>query len=377
MPKVTVPALVEGDVLDKDQLLKLKTAMAEVDTKVDQENIRQEGLDRRVFKPNLHARNVGLGEPYYNNVYVNQHNLLPRSQRWTRMKCADGLFNSAHPLYPEMWIPWNPETDTHCIIRASFFVNTKSTPKKPFNLNDAWDFGLMIKPPEDTSVDGPSPFPETAKTMFKSVGTFEGGSVWPYQRMCLSYAFTRGARHGFYDWAQAKDHQNDPAFGYNTSDYVGYTLGTRNTSKARFTGPFTFLFPAESVSAYGELDPSPPDFTSESRDTSAWYSRRYSDGEYGHTFLEDRLPRGAWDQYPFSRQSNMNQSFTLISHATSSKENAANGSLQWTTEGRARVSVYYRCNLSRAEPFDNPNIDLDVGVPNLENFRMSYQIIRR
>ena len=380
MPKITTPPINEGDVLDKDDLFQLKESMNDLAENIDGENIRQEGLDRRVFKNRSHARSQKGGE--FNNVYVNERNLLPRSITWKRMRINDGLFNSADSLHPEMRINWDPETDSHCIIRASFLVDTRYTAKKPFNGNDAWEFGLMIKGPETTETglfdsdgdpippeDGLTAFPEFAKTGFDFRSEYPN-RVWPHQRMCLSFAFTRGARWGYYSWAESMDHKKHPEHSIDDSSTIAHHFQVLNSSKTAVLGP---LYSPEALS-HGKNQRS--DFLEESRSDDAWDFSIHSDSmTWG--FEEDQYPRGAWYQYAFSRQSNMNQSFTLLAHAGSSAENLNKGSFRWIKPGTARVGVYYRCKHSHAFPIDNPHIDHDVGVPNLENFRMSYQIIRR
>jgi hypothetical protein len=369
MPKVNLKGFKEGDLLERENLVSLKTKMLEVDENIDDENIRQEGLDRRIFQNRTHSRSTSGSE--FNNVYLSKRTSLPRTKRWRRLRVPDGLVNSAHSEFPEMHINWKPETDSHCIIRASFAVDTAKAKTKPFNQDDAWDFGLLIKAPETTELDGLSFFPDVGRTGFNPKGEF-GDAVWPHQRMCLSVAFTRGARFGHYSWAESNDHKKLPEnLAVDTSSYIDpYTVGYKNGMS--ITADYGPLYGRPALIEGRDKN---QDLIEESFNTYSW-TIGGDDAEMIAQFDEEFHPRGAWYQYSFSRQSNMNQSFTLIAHATSSLENKNNGSFSWTNEGLARVALYYRCNREVATG-PEAHVNLDTGIPNLENLRMSYQIVRR
>ena len=49
MPKAKSPEMVEGDVIEKDHILSLKKEIDSFSDEIDTTNIREEGLDRRVF----------------------------------------------------------------------------------------------------------------------------------------------------------------------------------------------------------------------------------------------------------------------------------------------------------------------------------------
>ena len=48
-------SIVEGEILDKEKLLEIKDDLDDLHKNVDHENIREEGLDNRLFQDGAHS----------------------------------------------------------------------------------------------------------------------------------------------------------------------------------------------------------------------------------------------------------------------------------------------------------------------------------
>tara|TARA_R110001592_G_scaffold327580_1_gene608787 strand:- start:1123 stop:2019 length:897 start_codon:yes stop_codon:yes gene_type:complete len=275
MPKVQPKDFKEGDVINRSEILETHTAIEEVDLDIDQENIREEGLDRRLFKAGQ------ITDTFPTRLFSNnQSTRLSRTSTFKRPIWRSGrLVNSLHSNHPELSFQWDTEKDTHAIIRCSMFVDTIGDDHTDLN-DDAWEFGLQIVKPGESYIDG-------ANLGMSEYGTIP--MVWPYQRVCLSGAFSGKRHHGFF---------SDPK--------------------------------SENIKLFGSIN-----FFDESEHPE--YSH-ISSGEN-----ESIYPRGAWNQYAMNRSSSWNASVTLIAHVTSNMSNLELGTHHVDQSGEIRIVPVYRC----------------------------------
>lgn len=178
MPIVTPTDFVEGEVITKASILDTRTAIEEIDFDIDGDNIREEGLDRRVFE------DLSLVSNPYDSVRLASYQDLPRSTAWRAAVCSDGsLVNSFAPHWPQINIPWDPELDSYVIVRCSFlFISPDPKSGESLWSEDAFDFGLYVIPPNATPLSSPALAYNTS-----------GAGIWPYSRTYLNEAFSRYA----------------------------------------------------------------------------------------------------------------------------------------------------------------------------------------
>ncbi len=323
MPKIDSPDFVEGDVVQKSDITKLRDDINEtlIDG-VDSSNIREEGLDRRVFESGSVVPKFTKTQRAYSSTKTS----ALASQRWNYLlylEASDLKGNKAHSNYASTSVRWNPETDTHCVIRLSMYVDSRTTGRRPQDGDNYWDFGLVIVPPGQSR-------PDSMLTGFEPNAWTTGGiRVSPYQRVGLTGAF-------------------------NVNRNKGYFTKGQSTSLTRSAG---FVEWRSDVSS-NERDLI-DDGTGGTWATSA--------GTLG--YHDDTYPRGTWYQYAFDRGSNFNSSFSMTAHCTSELSRASEGTSQffWPDAGTAEIYVVYRSNL----PSPTPNF-LDV-----LNLNLSAQIYRR
>ena len=299
MPKIYPPVFVEGDVLEKKDITGLRDSIkSDLNTKVDELNIREEGLDRRVFAD-------GAIVPKYDEtqkVYANEQGQLYSHANWHRIHYADFSKVKGKKLHPSnaaVGIEWDPEIDTHCVIRFSAFVDTRPYTHKPKSVDTYWDFGLVIIPP------GGGSLPDTPTTGFISDVGSEGlwHRVSPYQRVGLNQAFTYRSGAGY--WNKSQSEGLDSSWSTIDSDY----------------------------------------------------ERRVVDSDAPEIigYHVDTYPRGAWYQYPFSRRTNLNATISMTAHATSERSRTVGSHFKWTEKGTASVYAVYRSNAT----VDPPSIYID------------------
>ena len=147
MPKITPETAEEGDVITKESITSTTTEFERIDFDIDADNIREEGLDRRSFESQLFTTNP------FKSVKANgafgDDTLLERTKTWKRVEFRpEQMSNSDLSRYPQISIPWDPEKDTHCMIRCSMQI----TSRRDFSglgirEGDFWDFGLVIVHP--------------------------------------------------------------------------------------------------------------------------------------------------------------------------------------------------------------------------------------
>ena len=304
MPKINSPDFVEGDVVQKTDITDLKDSIdGSLIGKIDGENIREEGLDRRVFAADSIVPKYEKTQKVYSssrlNVVANEH--------WRYVNYSNPATLKGNKLVgnrPSLGIDWDPETDTHCVIRLSMFVDTKHMPTRPQTGNFYWDFGLVVCPPD---VDSPS----TLRTGHTRTGS-PLPSVSPFQRVGLQNAFTAHLKTGY--WTK----------GQTSSLVPGYS------------------------------------------ETSDSAERFNPDGDAPNIFgyQNDTYPRGAWYQYAYDRGANLNASITLTCHASSQLNNAPKGVFFWPTAGQAKVFVCYRSSIAVPKPagitVENLNLSYQV-----------------
>lgn len=331
MSKVIPGAATEGEVITRSSIQDTIDAMNEQEFSVDEENIRQEGLDRRNFyphnftvKPYASVRAAGS---------IGDEQLLERSTSWKHMTFrSDQLFNSFNESYPLIEIPWRPENETHCIIRCSMYLTTRfDLDGKVLNNEDAWEVGLVVVPP---GVTEPS--------SFTSMDPFMNGfGVWPYSRIQLCPAFSGRRNDGYLSYSQITEAPEKGYLGMH-ADGPG-----RTTSYSYGGTAFTHTL-NDVTSAQTAVDPE----------------------DYDNTY-----PRGEWKQFGYDRSSNWNSSVTLIAHASSLVQRD-DGKIppsisRWTTEGTAQVFVVYRCRLGTVAS------GKEGGRPSVRELDLSYQKLRR
>ena len=183
MPKINTTPFKEGDVIRKSDITSVADEIEAIDTALDEDNIREEGLDRRVF--DAHPWTFDSNEP----VEIQERVLLPRQTSWVYIDATDKMENSEHGVHPEIHIPWNTEYDSNIIIRCSFFIDSKNSDLSDVGVragNDDWEFGLHVTHPDQISSAGFSLFE----------GDLFSGGIWPYARIGLSKAFQRDSKEG-------------------------------------------------------------------------------------------------------------------------------------------------------------------------------------
>ena len=321
MPKITPPEFVEGDVVEKRDITDLRDSInTNLIDEIDGSNIREEGLDRRVFKEGSVVPKFTTTQRLYSSTIQT----VASSQNWRIVSYdnADDLKgNKDNPNQAVMPIRWNTETDTHCVIRLSMYVDSQTGERRPVkDAQNYWDFGLLVVSPGESR---PSGFPTTGfEQMASFTKTFR---VSPFQRVGLNNAFNRDRTQGYFTKGQ--------------SNAVHRGLGLSGT-----------FDPHDTDIQRRKIGDSCPN-----SDVFSYHTKTY--------------PRGAWYQYAFDRSSNFNASFSMTCHATSelSRASKLNANFMWPFSGTARIYVMYRSNLAVPDP---PAIDV-------HNLNLSAQIYRR
>jgi len=129
---VTVTGISEGSKLEKKDINDTVDSWLEASENVSGENIREEGLDRRVFKSDATwAQGKGSKSETSNGAFRHISLAEKDANKWVPVrqegKYPDNdilsLFNNGVGI-PEVcavqW-DWDPDLDTYCVIRASFF----------------------------------------------------------------------------------------------------------------------------------------------------------------------------------------------------------------------------------------------------------------
>ena len=310
MPKFIATSPKEGDVITKESIKDNVDRIEAIDFDIDAENFREEGLDRQAFFPQSISRR-GC-RPVSARGLLGSDTLLPRRSQWRLAEFRPDQVSSGDAI-PRLNIPWDPEFDTHCVVRVSLeATNRVDLTGREKRADDFWDFGLLIVPPG---------------VELGSVGNIDsfmaGGGVWPYQRVKLSPAFTRHSNQGFLTYNET----------YEETVFGTIDAGSEETDNSR------------NAVAVLRSDANSSDFTVNLEDTT----KQNFNSSY---------PRGEWFQYGYERGANWSQSFTLIALCTSlmrrSSSDAALGfefpsnTSRWTQPGTAQVFLAYRCRHTSA-----------------------------
>ena len=327
MSKIDSPDFVEGDTLSKEQITDLKTDINKnLVGQLDGVNLREEGLDRRVFD---HGTVVPNFDSVNQRIYADARTRPFYSREWRKLN-----YNTTHAEpgtlkgntvsnFAEMHVHWDPETDSDAIIRLSLLFDTRFTDFRPRHKDYFWDFGLMFVPPD---VVEPA-FPVTGNSLFAVSG--QEPAVSPYQRLQLNNAFSDFHKFGYY--------------------------------KKLFT---------EEFSGFG------PEYDGTSN------HRKLIDSDHPNIFGYHELtyPRGAYYQYTYERAANMNSSFSMVAHATSKASDIgqATNKYYWTKKGVYKIFVMYRSAVSDIADVSPPSGDqTGPSFGDVPNMNLSCQIIRR
>ena len=183
MPKINTTIFKEGDVIRKSDITSVADEIEAIDFDLDEDNLREEGLDRRVFD------NHPWAPSSHSPVEIRDRVRLPRSFEWRLVDAADHMKNSFSSVHPEMQVPWNAERDSDVIIRCSFFIDSSGSDLDPSSVRhklDNWEFGLHVTHPDQTS----------DASLILLAGYTEAGGIWPYARIGLSKAFQYASKMG-------------------------------------------------------------------------------------------------------------------------------------------------------------------------------------
>ena len=170
MPKINTTIFKEGDVIQKSDITSVGDEVEAIDTVLDEDNIREEGLDRRVFDTFPWTRYSDDPEEIKARIRLHRH------EDWAK-----------HSAVEILRIPWDTADHSDVIIRCSFFIDSRGSDLSDASVrvpNDDWEFGLHVTHPD-----------ETLAIMQLSGDTYNGG-IWPYARIGLSKAFQRDSKVG-------------------------------------------------------------------------------------------------------------------------------------------------------------------------------------
>ena len=183
MPKINTTSFKEGDVIRKSDITSVANEIEAIDFELDEDNLREEGLDRRVFH-----NNTWTSTPHP-PVEIRDRIIVPMNTDWTLLHADGHMINSFSGVNPTIHIPWDTETDSDVIIRCSFFIDSSGgdlDASLTKAANDGREFGLHVTHP------GQSPDAELA---LHPAGVGNGG-IWPYTRIGLCKAFQRDVLKG-------------------------------------------------------------------------------------------------------------------------------------------------------------------------------------
>mgnify|MGYP003626460410 FL=1 len=136
---VTIRDFREGDPLSKDHLNETKDSWKSVDSEVGELNIREEGLDRRMFDTdNTWNDFFGSTSRCQQGATIDSGWMPSENGQWSPINFrksatstteADTVTGGIHDHYARIQFDWNPQIHTYVIFRASFRFR--------------WDVGLM------------------------------------------------------------------------------------------------------------------------------------------------------------------------------------------------------------------------------------------
>ena len=192
MPKINTTPFKEGDVIRKSDITSVADEIEAIDLAIDEENLREEGLDRRVFAENPWTQISMTPVEIRERVELQQG---PSSTTWSLVRADGSIEGGVSDVYPTIRIPWNTLNDSDVIIRCSFFIESAGSDfYDEDGLDDAsvrsgdddWEFGLHVTHPDQS--------PDAGLELLE--GNTLSGGIWPYARIGLCKAFQRDSKKG-------------------------------------------------------------------------------------------------------------------------------------------------------------------------------------
>lgn len=192
--KVTIPSFREGEVTNKQDILDTRDVWEAVDSEIDEKNIREEGLDRRVFDPNTSWMDTGTQA-----FVADRHlELINASPNWEPMKFSGSIVGSGTIIpdpvsggidtkVPTIEFDWDPSVHSYAIIRASFHFWCASMDKSHAGEMIQPKFGIYMITPKQMN-EGTIPAMETREA------TRATGSVVTQKGLDLSAEYGSFAR---------------------------------------------------------------------------------------------------------------------------------------------------------------------------------------
>ena len=152
--------------------------------KIDQDNIREEGLDRRSFKIQ-EVTHVPNQPRAWSTTNFEKGSIGRWFPNWGTAATEGISFTSESDAYGGLSYPWtnfewDPQVDTYAVIRMSFMAHRDVHSPRDYRTlhHDYTDFGLMVAPKIDgleVAIDDP---------FFSHLG-----GIYPFQRVGLQDAF--------------------------------------------------------------------------------------------------------------------------------------------------------------------------------------------
>ena len=220
MPKInpygSPTDFMEGEKITKESFTDLADNIKGADGTIDENNIRQEGLDGRNFGSGIYIHSLSNYQKRTKNPGpISCSNFDGSiSANFKKVQTAT-YFGDRSSSHARLSFNWQPEINTHAIIRCSGVISTKPENisggvVNGFYVPDRYtiDVGLLIRGKKSDG-DDPADTRDTFKLGFDRnmvEGSYFTGSpkVWPYQRVCLNDAYARhaqvGIRKNVTDW---------------------------------------------------------------------------------------------------------------------------------------------------------------------------------
>lgn len=177
--------LIEGQTIKKESITGVYGKLNDsLEDKIGPENIREEGLDRRVFA-DLKGVHYQTGEScFLTGDATRVQTTGTGSWGWGPLVGLDG----DHGEMPQVSFTWDPEIDTYAVVRCSFFVQQKRKDSRIHDkystrdigfYTDGWDFALSV----GLNNDSPG-----GRLLVSNRGNDE--ICFPYARVALNPAFS-------------------------------------------------------------------------------------------------------------------------------------------------------------------------------------------
>ena len=220
MPKInpyrSPSDFIEGEPVEKESFTGLANNIAGADGAIDENNVRQEGLDGRNFKDSVVVENLSRYQIRTKSPQiVNCPNHYSDDKRFRKVRPAK-LFGESMSVNSSLRFTFTPELNTHAIIRCSGVISTRpeyaesGTRVNGFYIPGRYtiDVGLVIRGLGSDGVDDTDD-DATFNLAFDRndpEASWYGASakVWPYQRVCLNDAYAElaqaGVRKNVTDW---------------------------------------------------------------------------------------------------------------------------------------------------------------------------------